>query len=139
MLVRQLRERFSGFGERLRDWLLLGTLISGADYVAATRMRRSLCRALATAMRDVDVLLTAATAGEAPVIHDVPKWSGFDKPSLMMPFNISGIPTMPVCIGFGARGLPLAMQIAGKPFAEATVLRVAHTYEKLTTWRSRRP
>jgi aspartyl-tRNA(Asn)/glutamyl-tRNA(Gln) amidotransferase subunit A len=57
----------------------------------------------------------------------------------MMPFNVSGIPTMAVCIGFGANGLPLAMQLAAKPFDEPAVLRVAHAYEKLTTWRSRRP
>jgi aspartyl-tRNA(Asn)/glutamyl-tRNA(Gln) amidotransferase subunit A len=134
-----LRQRFFDFGERLRDRLLLGALISGAYYVAATRMRRTLCTALARAMRGVDVLLTAATGGEAPAIADVPKWSGFEKPSLMMPFNVSGIPTMAVCIGFGANGLPLAMQLAAKPFDEPAVLRVAHAYEKLTTWRSRRP
>jgi aspartyl-tRNA(Asn)/glutamyl-tRNA(Gln) amidotransferase subunit A len=134
-----LRQRFFDFGERLRDRLLLGALISGADYVAATRMRRTLCTALANAMRGVDVLLTAATGGEAPAIAGVPKWTGFEKPSLMMPFNVSGIPTMAVCIGFGANGLPLAMQLAAKPFDEPAVLRVAHAYEKLTTWRSRRP
>jgi Asp-tRNA(Asn)/Glu-tRNA(Gln) amidotransferase A subunit family amidase len=135
----RLRTRFHDFGERLRDRLLLGATISAADYVAATRRRRTLCTELAGTMRDVDVLLTAATAGEAPLIADVPKWGGFDKPSLMMPFNLTGLPAMSICIGFGANGLPLAMQLIGKPFAEPTVFRVAHAYEKLTAWRARRP
>jgi aspartyl-tRNA(Asn)/glutamyl-tRNA(Gln) amidotransferase subunit A len=46
---------------------------------------------------------------------------------------------MSVCTGFGPAGLPLAMQLIGKPFAEPTLLRVAHTYERATTWRGRRP
>ena len=135
----RLRARFFDFGERLRDRLLLGATISGPDYVAATRWRRKLCSALALTLRDVDVLLTATTGGEAPEIANVPKWQ-FDKPSLMMPFNLSGVPAISVCIGFGPSGLPLGVQLtAAKPFAEPTVFRVAHTYETLTNWRSRRP
>jgi len=134
-----LRTNFAGFGELLRDRLLLGALISGADYVHATRRRRELCEALATAMRDVDVLVTATVTGEAPPIRSVPKWSNFEKPSFQMPANLSGYPAMSVCAGFGPAGMPLAMQLIGKPFAEPTLLRVAHAYEGATTWRSRRP
>jgi len=134
----RLRTRFFDFGERLRDRLILGATISGPDYVAATRWRRNLCSELALVLRDVDVLLTATTGGEAPEIANVPKWQ-FDKPSLMMPFNLSGVPAISVCIGFGPNGLPLGMQLAAKPFAEPTVFRAAHAYETLTNWRSRRP
>jgi aspartyl-tRNA(Asn)/glutamyl-tRNA(Gln) amidotransferase subunit A len=134
-----LRTRVDDFGERLRNRLMRGAAISEADYAAAARTREMFSSKLTGAMRDIDVLLTAATAGEAPFLADVPKDGGPDKPNLMMPFNLSGGPAMSVCIGFGANGMPLAMQLAGHPFAEPTVLRVAHTYEKLTTWRLLRP
>jgi aspartyl-tRNA(Asn)/glutamyl-tRNA(Gln) amidotransferase subunit A len=134
-----LRTHLKDYGERLRDRLLLGATISASDYIAATRRRRQLCSELASTMQDVDILLTAAVGSEAPLIADVPKWGGFDKPSYLMPFNLSGTPAMAICIGFGANGLPLSMQLAGKPFAEPTIFRVAHAYEKLTQWRSQRP
>jgi aspartyl-tRNA(Asn)/glutamyl-tRNA(Gln) amidotransferase subunit A len=44
-----------------------------------------------------------------------------------------------VCSGFDARGLPFSLQIAGKLFDEATVLRAGHAYEKATPWRDGRP
>jgi aspartyl-tRNA(Asn)/glutamyl-tRNA(Gln) amidotransferase subunit A len=58
---------------------------------------------------------------------------------LTMPFNVTGTPAMSVCCGYSAAGLPLAFQLAGKPFEEAAVLRAAHAYEKATPWRSVRP
>jgi aspartyl-tRNA(Asn)/glutamyl-tRNA(Gln) amidotransferase subunit A len=134
-----LRTRADDYGERLRNRLTRGAAISEADYAAAARTRDVLAAKLTDAMREVDVLLTAATAGAAPLLADVPKDGGPDKPNLMMPFNLSGTPAMSVCTGFGTAGMPLAMQLAGHPFAESTVLRVAHTYEKLTGWRLRRP
>lgn len=135
----RLRTRFHDFGVLLRERLLLGAAIGAADYLAAQRRRRQLCVHFTQTMRDVDVLVTAATGGEAPEIASMKKWAGFERPSFMFPFNLTGAPAMSACIGFGPAGLPLAMQIAGKPFDEATVFRVAHAYERLTDWRSRRP
>jgi aspartyl-tRNA(Asn)/glutamyl-tRNA(Gln) amidotransferase subunit A len=54
-------------------------------------------------------------------------------------FNVTANPAISVCNGFSASGLPLAAQIVGKPFDEATVLRVAHAFEKATPWHKRRP
>jgi aspartyl-tRNA(Asn)/glutamyl-tRNA(Gln) amidotransferase subunit A len=78
-------------------------------------------------------------AAEAPKIDDVPKWDVFQQPSFMMPFNVAGYPAMSVCSGFGAGGLPVAIQLVGKPFQEASVLRVADAFEKATPFRARRP
>lgn len=136
--ARLLRTRPGDYGERLRDRLMLGALVGASDYLAASRWRRSLCEQLAAAMQDIDVLLTATVDGEAPLLDGM-KATRLDKPTMLAPFNLSGLPAMSVCTGFGANGLPLAMQLVGKAFAEPTVLRVAHTYEKLTTWRSNRP
>ena len=61
------------------------------------------------------------------------------KPSFTMPFNVAGYPAISVCSGFGEGGLPVAIQLVGKPFQEATVLRIADAFEKATSFRARRP
>ena len=64
---------------------------------------------------------------------------GAKTPSVTAPFNLTGMPALTVCNGFDAAGLPLGMQIAGRPFDEATVLAVGHAFEQATNFRSRRP
>ncbi|WP_158744105.1 amidase [Acidisphaera sp. L21] len=134
-----LTTRFYEYGEMFRDRVALGSLISAQDYVQALRRRRELCREMAVAMADLDVVITASAPGEAPLITQVPKWGMFEMPNFTIPFNVTGIPAMSVCTGYGAGGLPLSMQVAGKPFDEAMVFRVGHAYEQATQWRDRRP
>ena len=134
-----MQTRLHEYGELLRDRLSLGGLISGATYLQAQRRRRELCIELATAMSDLDILLTAAVASEAPRLGVVPKWAMFDRPNFASPFNISGFPAMSVCTGYGADGLPVAMQLIAKPFDEATLFRVGHSYELATSGLRRRP
>jgi aspartyl-tRNA(Asn)/glutamyl-tRNA(Gln) amidotransferase subunit A len=134
-----LRERFADYGEAFRDRMALAALITGADYVQAVRRRRELAAELAAGMADLDLVMTAAAPSEAPPIDAVGKFAIFERPSLTMPFNVTGTPAMSVCCGYTGAGLPLAFQLAGKPFDEATVLSVAHAYEQATLWRSIRP
>jgi aspartyl-tRNA(Asn)/glutamyl-tRNA(Gln) amidotransferase subunit A len=134
-----LRSRFTDYGEIFRDRLALAGLITGADYVQALRRRRELVAELDRAMTDLDLVMTAAAPGEAPLIDEVPKFSTMERPSLTMPFNVTGSPAMSVCCGFTENGLPLSFQIVGKRFDDATVLRLAHAYEQATPWRQRRP
>jgi aspartyl-tRNA(Asn)/glutamyl-tRNA(Gln) amidotransferase subunit A len=134
-----LRARFTDYGEAFRDRMALAALITGGDYVQAVRRRRELVAELHAAMADLDLVMTAAAPSEAPPIDAVGKFAIFERPSLTMPFNVTGTPAMSVCCGYTGAGLPLAFQLAGKPFDEATVLRVAHAYEQATLWRSIRP
>jgi aspartyl-tRNA(Asn)/glutamyl-tRNA(Gln) amidotransferase subunit A len=134
-----LRERFGDYAEMLRDRVALAALMSGPDMTQLQRRRRLLCVEMASAMDDLDILVSAAAPGEAPRLAEVPKWSTMEKPSFTMPFNVTGFPAISVCTGFGAGGLPVAMQLVGKPFQEATVFRAAHAYETATAWRQRRP
>ena len=134
-----LKERFNDYGELLRDRLAFGALLSASDYVQALRRRRVLCLEMRDAMADLDILITASAPGEAPKIDEVPKWGMLEKPGFTMPFNLTGLPALSVCTGYGAGGLPVSMQIIGKPFAEATVFRAGHAYETATQWRSKRP
>jgi aspartyl-tRNA(Asn)/glutamyl-tRNA(Gln) amidotransferase subunit A len=134
-----LTTRFYEYGELFRDRVSLGAFISGSDYLQAIRRRRELCREMAMAMADLDVVITAAQPAEAPLITEVPKWGMFEKPNFTIPFNVTGSPAMSVCTGYGAGGLPVSMQIAGKPFDEPAVFRVGHAYEQAIQWRDRRP
>ena len=134
-----LRERFSDYGEAFRDRMALAVLTTGADYVQAMRLRRELVAEFATAMADLDLVITAAAASEAPIFDSVGKFAILERPSLTMPFNVTGSPAMSVCCGYTSAGLPLAFQLSGKPFDEATVLKAAHAYEQATPWRSIRP
>ena len=134
-----LRERFTDYSEMLRDRVALAAMVTGPDIVQATRRRRVLCREMAEAMADLDVIVMASAPAEAPRIDNVPKWSGIEKPSFTMPCNVTGFPAISICTGFGAGGLPVSMQLAGKPFTEPTLFRAAHAYETAMPWRSKRP
>ncbi|MFL5281404.1 MAG: amidase [Rhodopila sp.] len=133
------KERFNDYGELMRDRLAFGALVRGSEYVQATRRRRQLCVEMRDAMTDLDVLITASAQGEAPKITEVPKWAMLEKPTFTMPCNVTGLPALSVCTGYGADGLPVSMQIVGKPFQEATVFRAGHAYETAFGWRSKRP
>ncbi len=124
-----LRARRDEYGEILRERLLLGALVSAEDYLAAQRRRRALAAAIAEAMREVDLILTAAAVGEAPLIEAVDRWTGFRLPNLLLPFNLTGQPAISVAAGLGVGGLPVAIQLAGRPGEDALVLRAAHAYE----------
>src|SRR6266478_8022059 len=102
-----LRERFGDYGELFRNRMALAALISGGDYVQAVRRRRELIAEFATAMADLDLAITAAAPSEAPAIDAVGKFAIFERPSLTMPFNVTGSPAMSaVCCGYTAAGLP---------------------------------
>ncbi len=134
-----LRERFMDYGELFRDRVALAATVSGPTMVQTARRRRVLCQEMAAAMEDLDIIVSAAAPGEAPRIADVTKWGNMEKPSFTMPFNVTGFPAISVCTGFGEGGLPISMQLVGKPFTEPTVFRAAHAYESAMPWRGRRP
>jgi aspartyl-tRNA(Asn)/glutamyl-tRNA(Gln) amidotransferase subunit A len=90
-------------------------------------------------MRGLDVVLTATQPAEAAKIDAVPKWDLFGPPNFTMPFNVAGYPAISVCAGFGDGGLPVAIQLVGKPFRESTLFRAADAFEKATPHRDRRP
>jgi aspartyl-tRNA(Asn)/glutamyl-tRNA(Gln) amidotransferase subunit A len=93
----------------------------------------------------VDVLVTATVPYAAPRIAREVQIGGADEDLLMRmirltsPFNLTRVPVLSVPCGFTASGLPIGLQIAGRPFDEATVLRAGHAYEQATDWHRRRP
>ena len=136
---RNLQATPQKFGEIFRDRLMLSSLLTGMDYVQAVRLRRQLVAEIEAVFERCDVLITAGGYAPAPKLDEVSKFYIMQKPLLTAPFDVTGSPAVGVCNGFSAAGLPIGLQIAGRAFDEATVLRVADAYERATDWRNRRP
>jgi aspartyl-tRNA(Asn)/glutamyl-tRNA(Gln) amidotransferase subunit A len=133
-----LRTRLSDFGEDFLGRALGALLISGVDYMRASRQRRLMIAEMAPLYARYDVLVTAGP-GPAARLDAWRTINFWQRNSVTTPFNVTGGPALVQCIGFTASGLPMSMQIVGRPFADATVLRVAQAYEAATPWKSRRP
>ena len=134
-----LKTRRQDFGEMVRDRFLLGGLLTISDYVQAQRVRRLIKQEMAEVLREVDVLVTPTSPKPAAAFEGYSGSTTLTGPSFTGPFNASGLPAISVPGGFSSQGLPIGLQIAGKPFDEATVLRVAYNYEQAARWFERRP
>jgi aspartyl-tRNA(Asn)/glutamyl-tRNA(Gln) amidotransferase subunit A len=126
------------YGGSVRDRLALGALLTAAGYMQAQKKRRELIARTEAVVQDLDLLLTAAQPGEAPRLDALPRWGFLEKPK-PSPFNVSGWPGLTLCAGCGEGGLPVAMQLAAKPFREDLLFRARHAYERARPWRDRRP
>ena len=141
-----MRTRRADYQPDVRDRLKMGALVSGVQYVRAQQVRQLVRREVDAALARRDVLLAPATPIPAPVLGEKATQLG-DGPSdirsalirFTRPFNLSGHPACSLPCGFTAAGLPLGMQLVGRPFDEATVLRAADAYQRLTDWHARRP
>ncbi|MCH9672436.1 MAG: amidase, partial [Gammaproteobacteria bacterium] len=134
-----LRARPDLYAAVSRYRILPGALVGAADYSNALRFQRELATRTSDVLTHVDAIITATTYGPAPVQAKMRAEANFSNPPLTNPFNAAQLPALSVCNGFSAEGLPLAMQIVGRAFDEATVLRIGHAYERATGWRERRP
>jgi aspartyl-tRNA(Asn)/glutamyl-tRNA(Gln) amidotransferase subunit A len=124
------------YGDRGRLRIMAGAFVSAADYVNALRERTRLVNEVTTVMQQVDLLMMPTRQNVAPLL------GGYDSavgPSLTRPFNITGFPALSICNGYTAGGLPISLQIAGRPFQDHIVLQAGDAFEKATSFRSRRP
>jgi aspartyl-tRNA(Asn)/glutamyl-tRNA(Gln) amidotransferase subunit A len=124
------------YGERGRLRIMTGAFIDAADYVNAQRERTRLVAEVAEAMTTYDLLIMPTRQVVAPVLGAYDSSAG---PSLTRPFNITGYPALSLCNGFDSAGLPISLQIAGRPFEDHTVLKAGDAFEKATAFRSSRP
>jgi aspartyl-tRNA(Asn)/glutamyl-tRNA(Gln) amidotransferase subunit A len=119
--------------------MTLGAFITGPDLHQAMRLRRELSQAVNLELQNVDALITASALLPAPAFADIVPNSPPNWPIQTMPFNVTGNPAMSIPTGFSASGLPLSMQIVGRAFDEATVLRIGAAFEAATGLNARRP
>jgi aspartyl-tRNA(Asn)/glutamyl-tRNA(Gln) amidotransferase subunit A len=136
---RDLQERPEDYAGISRRKLLPGAFIPAVDYIRAQQLRTVLCGEFADAMRDLDAVITLSSLDMPCRIDDDETIAKTYERQCRMPFNVTGTPAIAVPTGFTAAGLPTAMQIAGRAFAEPTVYRVAQAYCEASGWCGRHP
>jgi aspartyl-tRNA(Asn)/glutamyl-tRNA(Gln) amidotransferase subunit A len=135
---KNLIARPKDFGADFRSRAYPSVLFTANDYVQATREHRRMMTEMEPLYARFDAFVTAGM-GEAPRLSDYRSVSFWQKPSLLTAWNVTGQPVLMLPNGFGGNGLPLGMQILGRPFGEETMLRVGHAYERATEWHTRHP
>jgi aspartyl-tRNA(Asn)/glutamyl-tRNA(Gln) amidotransferase subunit A len=133
--LRTSPELYGSFG---RHRLMAGAFISAADYINAQRERTRLVAEFIDVMKTVDVVIFPTARCPARPIGEDSMASGF-QPFFNRAFNVTGTPALSVCNGFSQTGLPLSLQIGGRPFEDALVLQVGDALERTLATRSRRP
>jgi aspartyl-tRNA(Asn)/glutamyl-tRNA(Gln) amidotransferase subunit A len=141
-----MRTRDEGFGAEVKRRIMLGTYALSAGYYEAyykkaQQVRTLIRRDFEEAFQQVDVLVTPTSPTPAFKIGEK-----IDDPLQMylsdvftITINLAGIPALSMPCGFSSAGLPIGLQIIGKPFAEETILRVAHAFEQQTAYHRRKP
>jgi aspartyl-tRNA(Asn)/glutamyl-tRNA(Gln) amidotransferase subunit A len=136
---RDLRERPQDYAEITRRKLLPGAFIPAADYIKAQQLRTVLCAEFAQAMRGLDAAITLSSLDMPCRIDDADTIAKTYERQCRMPFNVTGTPAIAVPTGFTSAGMPTAMQIVSRAFAEPRVYRVAHAYCEATGFCDRHP
>jgi aspartyl-tRNA(Asn)/glutamyl-tRNA(Gln) amidotransferase subunit A len=134
------------FGDETRLLLEAGEMMPATTYINAQRIRTAVATAFKHALRDVDVLVTATQPSTALKVGQSVSRIGEREESVFgvsarfcAPFNISGLPAASVACGLSPESMPIGLQIIGKPFDEATVLKVADAFERSTGWHLKYP
>jgi aspartyl-tRNA(Asn)/glutamyl-tRNA(Gln) amidotransferase subunit A len=114
----------------------MGALFSGADYVQAQRVRRVAQRALAAVFQGVDAIVMPAASVVAPTYEGLLSGPMMQvmKGVHTMYWDAVGNPALVVPMGSNEAGLPLSLQIAGRPFAEDTLVQVGDAFQRTTDW-----
>ena len=143
-----------GIDKRLKEYdynlqlrLLAGAILPAQAHQKAVRLRHMLRQQILDALDQVDVLAMPTSSIPA---SPLPEKAGVESKEAFMemlggrrsftaPFNLASVPALSINCGFTSEDLPVGLQIAGKPFDESTVFRVAYAYEQATDWHTRRP
>lgn len=131
------RTRSEGFGAEVKRRIMLGTyaLSSGyydAYYLKAQKVRTLIKADFDRAFASYDVLITPTTPTTAFAMGEnaANPLAMYMSDVLTVPINMAGVPAISLPIGWDAKGLPIGVQLIGKYFSEATLLRVAYTLEQ---------
>ncbi len=140
------KTRAQGFGDEVKRRIMLGTyaLSSGyydAYYLKAQKVRTLIKKDFDEAFEKVDAIVAPTTPEVAFKIGEKTQdpIKMYLSDVLTIPCNIAGLPGISVPCGFSSDGLPIGIQVLGKPFNEETVIHVAYAYEQTSNWRDKRP
>ena len=140
-------EHLGEYDHNIQIRLLVGSIIPAQAHQKAVKLRQVLRQQILDALEKVDVLVMPTSSIPA---SPIPTKAGIGskqevldglagRRSFTAPFNVANTPALSINCGFTSQNLPVGFQIAGKPFDEGTLFRVAHAYEQATDWHTRRP
>ncbi|HZU68382.1 MAG TPA: amidase [Ktedonobacteraceae bacterium] len=138
-----LVERSQDYSAVTHARLLAGQKITAVDYLQAQQTRRAFSSSLRAAMYPVDALVLPTIPMPAIQVAQIDQDIRVDGATenataallrLTMPFNLAGLPAISLPCGFSSAGLPIGLQLVGKPFEETMILRIAHAYQQFTDW-----
>ena len=124
------------YGELGRRRLMAGAMVRASDYINALRKRAVLIAEMAAAFETIDIVAMPGWHSPAPTFGEAAVPRG---PILTQVFNVTGSPALSLCNGFSGTGLPLSLQLAGRPFEDHIVLKTGDAFEKAAGFRSVRP
>ena len=146
LLELYMKTRQEGFGPEVKRRIMLGTYVLSAGYYDAYYGKAQAVRTLIrqdfeAAFQDVDLIVTPVTPTPAF------KFGAKSEDPLQMYLsdiftisaNLAGVPAISLPCGFSQAGLPIGLQLIGRPFEEETLLRAAYAYEQSTQWRTKKP
>jgi aspartyl-tRNA(Asn)/glutamyl-tRNA(Gln) amidotransferase subunit A len=146
LLEMYMKTRSEGFGPEVKRRIMLGTYALSAGYYDAYYRKAQQVRTLIkddfdAAWKEVDAILTPTTPTPAFKMGEKTQdpLQMYLSDIFTISVNLAGIPAISMPCGFTKTGLPIGLQILGRPFDEETVLRVAYTYEQETEWKKRKP
>lgn len=142
-----MRERPADYGPAVRARLESGYAIPATYYLEVLRLRAAwLERFCATTLERADLYLLPTIGVRLPTLAQTEPHGGPDMPDLLARVtrltrwvNYLGVPALVLPCGFDSRGLPISMQLVGRPFAEATLLAAGHAFQRETDWHERIP
>jgi aspartyl-tRNA(Asn)/glutamyl-tRNA(Gln) amidotransferase subunit A len=142
-----MRERPGDYSSAVRARLEAGYAIPAAYYLEVLRLRAAcLERFCSQTLGEADLYVLPGLAVRIPTREQTGPQGGADMPRLLGEVtrltrwvNFLGVPALVVPCGFDSRGLPISVQLVGRPFAEATLLAAGHAYQRETDWHSRVP
>ncbi len=137
-----IRSRPEDYGEDVRERMRLGMLLTATEYVQGQRARRALTVGVADVMREVDLLVTPMVPVQTPTIEGFGVDAQIQRARLTRfsrAFNVTGQPAVSIPCGFTTDGMPIGLQLAGRPLEDGLVLRAAHAYQQATDWHTHRP
>ena len=139
-----VRDNLGDYGHDDRILLLSGSVMPAQYYYRAQKLRQLIRRQVLDALGQYDALVFPTAGKTAQRIEDDPPVTSKETSS-RLPFlftrllNLASCPAMSVPCGFDDNGMPVGLQIGGKPFSEETLFRIAYAYEQATEWHTLRP
>ncbi|HEX2653978.1 MAG TPA: amidase [Xanthobacteraceae bacterium] len=135
-----LKTRPMDYGRFAYQRMMPGATLTAADLTQAFRLRRELASFINDEILGrFDAIVTANALAPAIRLDQFPPDASFKISHHTMPFNVTGHPALAIPTGFSKSGLPIGMQIVGRPFDEPTVLQIGAAYEAVASWTAQRP